>query len=185
MYESILLPTNGARGVNDAVEHAIQLASEVGATLHILYVTMRGGDQFRSSHESTAPVISDDAERVNDAIVSHAREAGVEIETHVKQGKLRQTTIAFSREHDIDLIVVPAENKTRFYHQLTDTLAEKVAREPTPPVLAVSVDSDAIQGQDVYECLNCDNRFQTTVGSAEDVQCPFCGNSNVKDRTLG
>lgn len=50
MYESILLPNNGAKGVNYAVEHAIQLASEAGSILHILYVTMRGGDRFRSSH---------------------------------------------------------------------------------------------------------------------------------------
>ncbi|WP_254810576.1 universal stress protein [Natronosalvus amylolyticus] len=185
MYESILLPTNSAMGVNAAVEHAIELASEMDATLHILYVTQRGADQYRSSHAASADESSGDTKQVHDAIIARAEDADIGIEKHVEPGQLHQTTIEFSREHNVDLIVVPAENKTGIHHILTDSLAEKAVREPTPPVLAVSVARETIRDQDVYECLNCGNSFQTTVDSVENVQCPFCGANDVEDRTIG
>jgi len=38
MYRRILLPTDGSAGSQRAIDHAVALADEVGATIHAVYV---------------------------------------------------------------------------------------------------------------------------------------------------
>jgi nucleotide-binding universal stress UspA family protein len=140
MYDRILVPTDGSECADSAVEHAIDIAGQYGAELHVLSVV----DARDVSH--SAPAISieqveqtlrERAESVVEDVAGRAEEAGVSVVTAVEPGLPDDTVVEYADEHDCDLIVMGTHGRTGLERYLLGSVTERTVRRSTVPVLTV------------------------------------------------
>lgn len=90
MSDRVLLPTDGERGVDCAIEYAIDLAATLDATVDALYVvdesiyTSYSGDEFVQEHEGPQSALEGAGEEALWVIADAAREEGVAVETQLR-----------------------------------------------------------------------------------------------------
>jgi nucleotide-binding universal stress UspA family protein len=115
MYERILVPVDGGNETLGAVSHAIDIADKYGATVYVLHVVSQQlvGD---------ADELEADGKHITDEAVQQATEYGVDVVGDVT---------------DIDLIVMGTHGRTGVGRVLLGSVAERVARHSTVPVLLV------------------------------------------------
>jgi len=95
MYRDLLLATDGSEGARQATTHAIELASQLDATLHIVSVSEDGPhssekqDQLRTDPEDEATQALEEAERAS-------ADAGLETTTTVRHGVAQEKIVDVS-----------------------------------------------------------------------------------------
>lgn len=105
MYQNILLATDGSDAARRATEHAIELADQLGAKLHLLSVSEDGPqatdkqDEMRTDHQAEANEAVEEAERT-------ASSHGVDTSTVVRHGVPQEEIIDVAETNAIDLIVM-------------------------------------------------------------------------------
>jgi len=143
MYDQILLPTDGSKGVDRAIDHAIDAAERYGATLHVLYVVdsdvvnAYSGDEFVDGSEGAAR----DAGR---ARPRGARRGGL-----ARRGRGRrrgdragvrrphEEILGYINDEDIDLTVMGSKTRSGNYRRMLGSVTERVSRQSTAPVSIV------------------------------------------------
>lgn len=140
MYERILVPTDGSTEAERGVDHAIDLAAAVGATLHVLYVVEEGGNPWaRESMEDQIAPAREYGQEITDEVATRAADAGVEAVTAIEVGpRVHEEINEYSQEEDVDLVVIGSGYHGR-YGGLLGSTAEKVLRSAEVPVTAVRV----------------------------------------------
>ncbi len=138
MYERILVPTDGSTDAMRGARHAVDLAAEVGAQIHALYVVEGGGNPWRS--ESMEDQMDDArayGEEVTGEVAELARDAGVEVVQATSVGeKVARKINEYVAEEDVDIVVMGSG----YYGQMGGLLggtADKVVRSAEVPVLTV------------------------------------------------
>jgi nucleotide-binding universal stress UspA family protein len=140
MYESVLVPTDGSEQAGNAVEEAVQLAEQLGATLHTLHVV----DEFEAKivpitgaqDEKRAEYI-EHGERITDEVAQVAEEAGVECTTAVTTGIAHKEIESYVDENDIDLVVIGSRGLTGIEEMMLGSTANKIVRLVDEPVTIV------------------------------------------------
>ncbi|WP_132058832.1 universal stress protein [Halorussus amylolyticus] len=144
MYERILVPTDGSEHIEKVMPHALEVAERDDATIHGLYVLDKGrlpelGEEMRDevikSFEQTGTNALDDFRDLADA-------AGRDVVTATAEGKASEKIVEYADENDIDLIVMGTHGRTGIRHALLGSVAEKVVRHSSVPVLMVNVDRE-------------------------------------------
>jgi nucleotide-binding universal stress UspA family protein len=138
MYKTILVPTDGSERAMYAVEHALDLASKYEATVHSVYAidvtalpTDTGVLELIDKSESVG-------QRAVDSVIERAETANIEtVDGTVANGPVPQVTLNYTREHDIDLIVMGTHGHTGLRHYLLGSVTEKVVRLAEVPVLTI------------------------------------------------
>lgn len=138
MYENILIPTDGSNEAERGINHGIELAAAVDATVHGLYVIEEGGnpwlnepmdDQMDSAREYGNDVTGTVADRAEDA--------GVECVTAVEVGTdVAKSINDYAAEEGNDVIVMGSGYKGKIGSLLGST-AEKVLRSSEIPVVTL------------------------------------------------
>jgi len=140
MYDRILVPTDGSDCADSAVEHAIDIAAQYDAELHVLSVV----DSRDMSH--SAPAISPEqieetlrerAEAVVDEVAERASDAGVEVVTAVEPGLPDNVVVEYAEENDCDLVVMGTHGRTGLERYLLGSVTERTVRRSSVPVLTV------------------------------------------------
>jgi len=140
MYDRILVPTDGSACAEHAVEHAIDLAEQYDAELHVLSVV----DSRDVSH--SAPAISpqqieqtlrDRAESVVEDAADRAGAAGIETVTAVEPGIPDDVIVDYAADNDCDLIVMGTHGRTGLERYLLGSVTERTVRRSAVPVLTV------------------------------------------------
>ena len=143
MYDRILLPTDGSDASDRAVEQAIGLARETGATLHVLFVV---------EDIPYAPELMDDevegrlremGEEALEQIRARADEAGVEIETALREGAPHTAILEYADEAAVDLVVMGTHGRSGLDRYLLGSVTERVVRTADVPVLTVRMEADS------------------------------------------
>ncbi len=136
-FESILVPFDGSASARSAVDHAIDLARETGATLHLVNVVnpavMTGDfdagmilDTLEESGEKLLETVSEDAEN-----------AGVEVGTaSVLIGSPFRKIVEFADDQNVDCLVMGTHGRTGVGRVLLGSVAERVIRQTDVPVIA-------------------------------------------------
>ncbi|WP_066415820.1 universal stress protein [Halorubrum aethiopicum] len=140
MYDDILVPTDGSEAVDRALDHAIPLASDHGATVHALYVVDRRVANASSSdlHEEVVADLESQGEAAVEAVAERAREAGLAVETHVEHGTPDTEIVAYAEEAGIDVIVMSPEGKSpRERIQSLGSVSDRVTDDSTVPVFLI------------------------------------------------
>ena len=136
MYQNILLATDGSENARQASDHAIELADQLGAKLHVLSVSEDGPqaadkqDELRTDHEAEAAEAVEETERA-------AADRGVETSTVVRHGVPQEQIVDVAETNAIDLIVMGTHGREGLDHLVTGSVAEEVVRNSPVPVVTV------------------------------------------------
>lgn len=143
MYDSILIPTDGSAGSEGAIEHAIDLASLCGATLHVLYVvdeevySAYGGDEYIDEHEGLEHALEQRGREAIDDVVERIADTNIEVVDVLQHGVPHETILAYMDDHDIDLTVMGTRRRPDEYRQVLGSVTDRVSQLTTRPILIV------------------------------------------------
>ncbi|MFB6089598.1 MAG: universal stress protein [Halobellus sp.] len=129
----ILVPVDGSESAMPALEHALSLANETGASVHILAVI----DHYRLSSLDERKEVETDLENAVSDAAAIAQDAGVAVRTAVESGFPHETILEYVDHEGIDLIAMGTHGRTGLNRYLLGSVAEKVVRLSPVPVLAV------------------------------------------------
>jgi len=138
MYDNILVPADGSTEAQRGVDHGIELATAVDATVHALYVIEEGGNPWSSES------MEDQTERARaygrdivDEVSEQASDAGVDCVTAIEIGPAVHEKINdYAAAEDVDLIVMGSGYRGSIGGLLGGT-AEKVLRSASVPVTTI------------------------------------------------
>jgi len=141
MYDNILLPTDGSESMAPVIDHAIELATVHGASVHALYVANTASLSdlpMESSWENVSDALRKQGKAAVEAVEQRAGE--VPVESAVLDGSPSGEIIEYSEENDIDVIVMGTHGRSGVDRLLLGSVAERVLRSASVPVLTVSLD---------------------------------------------
>ncbi len=142
--KNILLPTDFSNLSLSAARYAIDLARQYGAKIHFLNVLEKTPPilAIRSldlSEEKIIKTIDEDARTsLNKALEKINTDKSVEIVPVIKKGIDFEVIIDYCESNKIDLIVIATHGRTGILHTLLGSVAEKVIRYATCPVLVIT-----------------------------------------------
>ena len=119
--DNVLVPTDGSEGAEAAAEHAIDLVTEVGGTLHALHAT-------RGREEDSSPI---------DDVRDRAEAAGVEVVTATRSGRPHQAIAGYVAEAEIDVVVMGTHGRTGLRRYVLGSVTERTVRFSPVPVVSV------------------------------------------------
>lgn len=135
--ESILVPVDGSSPSLAALDHAIVLAEDSGASLDVLHVAV--ADEF--SVGESVPLSTeahDDIEAALDAAVELAiSRLGPRVERLEIPGDPERVIVETARAGGYDLIVLGTHGRIGRLHEMMGSVAEGVVRSAPCPVLTV------------------------------------------------
>lgn len=142
MYDDILLPYDGSDGAAAVLDHVAAVADWADATVHLLYVA----DTNRNSVIVVGDRAVDGLVRQGEEVVGEAagrlNDRGVARRTDVVQGNPAPTIVEYAADYDHDLIVVPTHGRKGLSRYLVGSVAEKVVRLASTPVLTARMRPD-------------------------------------------
>lgn len=143
MYDDVLVPTDGGEQMEIVVEHALDIASQRGATVHALSVV--DDRAFLTLDESLKTevdrTLSETAEMAVAEVADAADAAGIDTVTAVRRGKPADEIARYADEADIDLIVVGARGIERYEQNMLGSVSKDVVSKAARPVLTVPLDT--------------------------------------------
>lgn len=144
----ILHPTDFSKGATPATELAIEMAYTFSAELTILHVYSLPvhlgplGDSY-GPPLMLGQKLNDDAERALEPLRHRAAKKGVQTQTLALEGIATDAILATAEGCGMDLIVMGTHGRTGFKHLLLGSVAERVLRASSCPVLTVRAAADA------------------------------------------
>ena len=142
MYDDILLPTDGSAGMETVIDHAARLATEHGATLHALYVVDTASltdVPMEASMEGVSQALTQEGETALQQVQRRTDEATVE--TDLIEGSPAREITTYAAENPCDLVVMGTHGRSGMDRLLLGSVAERVVRSSSVPVLTVRVDT--------------------------------------------
>lgn len=137
--ERVVVATDGSEFARAALAEAVAVAAECGATVSILSVADATDPGFEIRPARTRKRLETAArDRVDDA-AAFARDAGAPaVETAVRFGVVFEAVVAFADERGADLVAVGTRGRGGVGRALLGSVAERVVRGASVPVLTVS-----------------------------------------------
>ena len=157
--ENVLVPTDFSDATETALEYAKLLAVQFNATLHLLHVIPLP----MGTRRPTTPWISVENEvRLQLQLAEQHLEQVIDAEWSEQHRVVRHSVIGFEVEeitkyakiHRIDLIVVGTHGRKGLSHLLLGSVAEKVVRMATCPVLSVHPEGQNAVLQEIASSKN-------------------------------
>jgi nucleotide-binding universal stress UspA family protein len=137
--KSILIATDGSEGGSTALEHGVELARPLGATVTIVAV-----------HHPPLPVFGDPywQRTVTDELIrlrsivtaaaAYAEEHGVQAEFEIVEGQAAAEIVRLARTRDVDLIVVGSRGLGTIASTLLGSVSSRVVHRADRPVLVAA-----------------------------------------------
>jgi nucleotide-binding universal stress UspA family protein len=141
MYDAILLPTDGSPGSQRASGHAIELAAEQDATLHVLHVveTVSPG---ASLHELIAERLTERGRELVETVADEGRSRGVTVQTAVVEGDPAEEIVDYVSSRGIDVVVMPTRGRSELLKTLVGSVTDEVIRTGNVPVIVINPSLD-------------------------------------------
>ncbi|SEP99198.1 universal stress protein [Natrinema salaciae] len=145
MISRILVPTDGSDPARAALEHALDVATNYGATVQLLYVA----DTKTPSLTRLGGDVVDVLEREGDEIIADAaalaEDRGVDVATEVVQGDPRTVITDAATGERFDLVVMGAHGRRGIGEYVLGSTTDCVVNRSEVPVLTVRSAADATQ----------------------------------------
>ena len=133
----ILLPTDFSDTAQYALDYARELARRFGASVHLLHVVP---DPMQNWAVEGMPVVSDLAEQWKadaERRLAEVRLDGPQTVRAVRVGHAFVEILQYAAHNGIDMIVMGTHGRGPVEHLLLGSVAEKVVRKASCPVLTV------------------------------------------------
>lgn len=146
MYDRILVPTDGSIEGERAVEYAIDLAREHGATIRAIYVVNAasyGGLPMETAWDGISDALREEGQAALERVEEMAD--GVEVETAVLEGSPSRAIVDQASSEGCDLVVMGTHGRGGIDRLLLGSVAERVVRSSPVPVLTVRVGDEEVE----------------------------------------
>jgi nucleotide-binding universal stress UspA family protein len=144
MYSSIVLGTDGSETAREAVKQAIELAKAVGARVHLVSAYQPVPESRLRQERQGAPEDiqwsinpRQDVEKILEEEGEHAQEAGVEVETHSREGDPADAVLDVVEEENADLVIIGNRGMTGARRFLLGSVPNKISHHATCSVLII------------------------------------------------
>jgi nucleotide-binding universal stress UspA family protein len=144
MFGSIVVGTDGSDTAKKAVGQAVDLAREIGATVHLVsaYEPVSGPRLSEEAKEAPGDMqwMINEREDVDATLREAAdqmREAGVEVNTYARQGDPADAILDVAEERDADLIIVGNKGMTGAKRFLLGSVPNKVSHHAPCSVMII------------------------------------------------
>ncbi len=139
MYNVILVPVDGSKHAEKAVEHAIALAKSFGSKMVLLHVV--DTRQFHTIDSESARRFHAELRHIGDRILSDmakkVKAAGVEAEVKLREGVPVTEIVMEAEELRADLIVMGTRGLTGTAYAVLGSTAEQTIRWAPCPVMVI------------------------------------------------
>lgn len=142
MESPILVPTDGSNPATAALEHALDIAADTDATVHVLYVANTNKPSLARLGNQVVDVLEEEGEEVIDQAKSLAADRGVSVVDRVLQGEPREVILEYVDEYDIELVVIGAHGRRGISEYLLGSTTETIVNGSDVPVLTVRAGDD-------------------------------------------
>ena len=136
MYNTILVGIDGSDEATGALEHAIDLADAVGATLHVVSVVETTGSSMRFGVTEVDELNRAVSELVDDVVDAHASQT-VEITGDIRRGRPAESLLEYASEHGVDLILVGQHGSDGLASAILGSTTDRLARLTEIPMTIV------------------------------------------------
>lgn len=144
MYQSILVPLDGSEPSHNGLRHAIDIARDAKATLHLVHVIDSFPMMFELSSQGGLESMNQSLRRWAEGMLKtgqrQAAEQGVKAEVILReltQGRVADVIVEVAKEASCDLIVLGTHGRRGLRRLMLGSDAEAVARTSPVPVLLV------------------------------------------------
>ena len=144
MFQRIVVGTDGSNTASEAVRQAIEVAKSLGASLEVVSA-FEPVPQDRLREESSeipgdiayAVGPREDVNQVLEAAAGSAREAGLEANTHAREGDPADAILDVAEETKADLVIVGNKGMTGARRFLLGSVPNKISHHAPCSVLIV------------------------------------------------
>lgn len=146
LYDRILVPTDGSDATERAIVEAVELAAAHDGTIHALYVVNTASFASiptESSVEGVSEMLEREGDAALDAVERAANERGVPVERVQLDGSPAREIVRYAERSDCDLVVMGTHGRGGIDRLLLGSVAERVVRSSTVPVLTVRVGDES------------------------------------------
>ena len=147
MYDQIVVPTDGSEGMGRVVEHAASLARVHEASLDLVYVVNTAtfaNLPMETSWEGVRQSLREEGEAALEAAEEVA--GGVPTARHTLEGGPSREIVAYAERTGADLVLMGTHGRGGINRILIGSVAERVVRTSTVPVLTVRVGEEGVMG---------------------------------------
>jgi nucleotide-binding universal stress UspA family protein len=136
---------------DNAVKTGLDLAAELGATVHVLYVV----EEFEGRIEPITGEQEDESERYHEQgeeiaseVAKAAKEIGVDCVTAVADGVVHDEIQHYIEENGIGFVVMGSRGRTTVEKAILGSTADKIIRTVDKPVTIVHEEPQSFVGTD-------------------------------------
>jgi nucleotide-binding universal stress UspA family protein len=160
--KKILIPTDFSLFSLSGIDYALSLTKLYNAAIYMLHVVPQSVfvALYPNLDLNSETVLRDNAVKVKtefDSFIHNYLNNVPNINQVIKQGEPYKEIVRFAHEEDMDLIVIATHGRTGLAHVLMGSVAEKVVRYSSVPVLTVKPEglrNDILHEKDVEEQLH-------------------------------
>lgn len=143
MFSRILVPTDGSDPATAALEHALDIAADQGATIQLLHVADTKEPSLTRLGDEVVDVLEREGNDIISAAAERADERGVSVETAVVQGDPRTVIVESATGDEFDLVVMGAHGRRGIGEYVLGSTTDCVVNRSEVPVLTVRSADDA------------------------------------------
>jgi nucleotide-binding universal stress UspA family protein len=144
VFSSIVVGTDGSETARKAVAQAVDLAKQIGATLHIVsaYEPVSGA-RLREERREVTPDLEwavnprEDVDSTLKEAAALAADSEVNVETYARQGDAADAILDVAEERGADLIIVGNKGMTGAKRFLLGSVPNKVSHHAPSSVLII------------------------------------------------
>ncbi len=140
MYKKILIPTDGSKTAEYAVEQGIMLAQALNSKIYGLYVidiSAFAGVPTEAIWESMRGLLEEEGKKALKVVENLASSMKVKFEVLLREGVPSEDIVKFARDEAMDLIVMGTAGRRGLDRFLLGSVTEKVVRTSPCPVLVI------------------------------------------------
>lgn len=143
MYDNILVPLDGSKNSQQALEEACKLAKQFDSKLQLVTVINNTNFYYGAGAAGMPPSMYDDQHKIAENIIDEAKKyadsQGVKYETVIDIGNPKNIIAhVYPDEHDVDLIVIGKSGVDAINRLLIGSTTAFVVRNATTKVLVVN-----------------------------------------------
>ncbi len=144
-FKKILVPTDFSPHSSEAVRTAVDVAQKYGASITLLHVYEPVAYTLPEGYVLVTPQqlvdLNSELERRLGQAKADAEAAGARaVTTQLMQGPPPYEIVDFAQQNAVDLIVMGTHGRTGIKHTLLGSIAERVLRKASCPVLTVKAE---------------------------------------------
>jgi len=137
MYDRILVPVDGSDPAMAALDHALDIASEHGATVDAIHVADTNIPSQTRVGTDVVDALVEEGANIVDAARERGEDRGVPMVTEVIQGEPTETIVDYAERYDCGLIVMGSRGRRNLGEYVLGSTTDRVVNRSERQVLTV------------------------------------------------